>query len=112
MRARSSMGSGLCLDFDLDPVTRHYPDRDAKKRLNNSSSMPEFIRGCESAPCGLPDTPAGRAQPPCQLIAPTHPRMDDRTMAGQNADAERGSSQQDTLQDTGQEAVQETARDS
>jgi hypothetical protein len=43
------MGSGLCLDFDLDPVTRHYPDRDAKKRLNNSSSMPDLGSRSESA---------------------------------------------------------------
>src|SRR5688572_9204351 len=111
MRARSSMGSGLCLDFDLDPVTRHYPDRDAKKRLNNSSSMPEFIRGCESAPCAPPDTPAGLAQPPCPLIAPADHRMDDRTMAGQNADAVRGSSQQDTGQGTGQGSVHESVQD-
>jgi hypothetical protein len=42
------MGSGLCLVFHLDPDTRHYPDRDAKKRLNNSSSMPDFIHRSES----------------------------------------------------------------
>lgn len=33
----------LCLVFSLDPHTRHYPDGDAKKRLNNSSSMPEIL---------------------------------------------------------------------
>jgi hypothetical protein len=30
------------LGFSLDPDTRHYPDRDTKKRLNNSSSMAEI----------------------------------------------------------------------
>jgi len=34
---RIPWGSGLCLGFNLDPDTRHYPDRDTKKRLNNSS---------------------------------------------------------------------------
>lgn len=35
--------------FNLDPDTRHYPDRDTKKRLNNSSSMPDIIGRSESA---------------------------------------------------------------
>jgi hypothetical protein len=52
------MGSGLCLVFHLDPDTRHYPDRDAKKRLNNSSSMPDFIHRSESISMPASMTPS------------------------------------------------------
>lgn len=38
---------GYVLVFNLDPHTRHYPDGDAKKRLNNLSSMPDFRRKCQ-----------------------------------------------------------------
>ncbi|WP_345036159.1 hypothetical protein [Arthrobacter methylotrophus] len=52
-------GSGLCLGFSLDPDIRHYPDRDTKKRLNNSPSMPEFLGISQLGPCGaLPSAPA------------------------------------------------------
>ncbi|KIA72034.1 hypothetical protein ANMWB30_32100 [Arthrobacter sp. MWB30] len=46
------------MGFNLDPDTRHYPDRDTKKRLNNSSSMAEIRSKGQSARIGHCPAPA------------------------------------------------------
>src|SRR5215210_172972 len=80
---RNSLGSGLCLVSYLDPDTRHYPDRDAKERLNNSSSMPEIPVRSQSAAARGPPGHAGVAeltQRGFPLIAFGNPQMDDKDM--------------------------------
>jgi beta-glucosidase len=79
------MGSGLCLVFHLDPVTRHYPDRDAKKRLNNSSSMADFVQRSES---GMRTVPAQHLTSGIaaimRVIAFSNSRLDDKGMTVQD----------------------------
>ena len=79
----------------LDPGTRHYPDRDAKERLNNSSSMPEFAGRSESAALASTAIACARGRQPAGNVAVAvvilpaivlnRRRMDDRGMTVQDS---------------------------
>ena len=59
------------MGFNLDPDTEHYLDRDAKKRLNNLSSMADIRGKCQfPALCGgLPvRVPPFPARPRCEML--------------------------------------------